>query len=115
MGKADGEKEEVCPTEIAGSCMQDVTDNKIGKWVVECWYSMEVDCTGDVNWCNAAILTRNGHWIDGTCDEVQAHAEEVKAKKKERKQERLPREPLPRKSPGMISRRMRRRTSRKIS
>lgn len=83
------ERVEGCPKEEAGSCLDLAREHGIGEWVVECWYSREYEaCTGEENWCNAAILTRNGHWIDGTCEEVQQHAEEVQAKKKEKKQAR---------------------------
>lgn len=84
------EKEEGCPKEEAGDCLEYLREEVgVGKWVKECWYSREIEaCTGEQNWCNAAVLTANGHWIDGSCEEVQAHVEQVQANKRERRQAR---------------------------
>ena len=84
------EEEEGCPKEEAGDCLEYLREEVgVGKWVKECWYSREIEaCTGEQNWCNAAVLTANGHWIDGSCEEVQAHVEQVQANKRERRQAR---------------------------
>lgn len=84
------EEEEGCPKEEAGNCLEYLREEVgVGKWVKECWYSREIEaCTGEQNWCYAAVLTANDHWIDGTCEEVQAHVEEVQANKSERRQAR---------------------------
>lgn len=80
--REDSEQPEGCPRVEAGDCLPYLRDLGVGEWIQECWYQQEVEvCSGESNYCFAAVRTHKDKWIDGECEEVHAHVEEVQARK----------------------------------